>query len=229
MKKPNTYKYDAGFSLIEVSIVLIIMGLLLAGVLKGQDLIESARTKRVISQINEYKIAISSFIDKYDALPGDFNKASSLIKPNLPNGNGNGIIDGAGLAPGSEALAFWSHLAGADMVGSPGREEEHHIGEFGKGAPETSLGGGITVENHPNGLKGHWFILGKKHGNHGTGGLLTPEQALAIDKKIDTGNPLSGKVRAIDGTDQVARSCVLEGGLYNLENHDKACVLLFQF
>src|SRR5436190_22725171 len=117
MKKKN--KKQAGFSLIESAIVLVIMGFLIGGILKGKDLIESARLKRVISQLNEYRLATNTFLDKYDALPGDFDKASLQIDPRLQNGNGNGIIDGAGLASGSEALNFWTHVAAAGLIGSP--------------------------------------------------------------------------------------------------------------
>lgn len=199
MKKAQKNKSQAGFSLIELAVVLIIMGLLIGGVLKGKDLIESARLKRVISQLNEYRMATSAFLDKFEALPGDFNKASTLIKPGLRNGNGNGIIEGAGLSSSSEALLFWSHLAAAGLIGSPGRDADQNVGEFGKGAPESSMGGGFTVENNPQGLGGLWFILGTKQGDHGMEGLLTPAQAMSIDKKLDNGHPTSGKVRAMEG------------------------------
>lgn len=228
MKKQETHNRQAGFSLIELAVVLIIMGLLIGGVLKGKDLIESARLKRVMSQLNEYRIATSTFLDKYDALPGDFNKASIMIKPELRNGNGNGIVEGAGLAPGSEALAFWSHLAAAELIGSPGAEGQQNVGEFGKGAPETSLGGGFTIENNPRGLKGLWLILGNKQGDHGDGGLLTPAQAMSIDKKLDNGHPTSGKIRAFDGAGATLHSCVTQSGAYNIENHEPVCALFFQ-
>lgn len=228
MKKQNKNKKQAGFSLIESSIVLVIMGFLIGGVLKGKELIESARLKRVISQFNEYRLATSAFLDKYDALPGDFNKASTLIKQGLKNGNGNGIVDGSGLVSGSEALNFWTHLAAAGLMGSPGPEGKENVGEFGKGAPESSIGGGFTVENNPHGLSGLWFILGKKEGDHGNGGLLTPSQAQGIDKKIDNGYPTSGKVRAMDGSNVSSHACVSAEGLYNIENHEPVCILLFQ-
>ena len=208
MKKERKNKKQAGFSLIESAIVLVIMGFLIGGILKGKDLIESARLKRVIAQLNEYRLATSAFLDRYDVLPGDFNKAAILIKEGLQNGNGNGLVDGAGLASGSEALNFWADLSAAGLIGSPGTQGTENIGEFGKGAPETSIGGGFTVENNPQGLKGLWFILGKKTGKHGDGGLLTPSQAQGIDKKMDNGNPTSGKVRAMDGSDVASHACV---------------------
>jgi len=220
-------KKQAGFSLIESAIVLVIMGLLIGAVLKGKDLIESARLKRVIAQLNEYRLATSAFLDRYDALPGDFNKASS-IDVRLTNGNGNGIVDGTGLAPNSEALHFWAHLSAAGFIGSPGPPQTENVGEFGKGAPETSIGGGFTIENNPHGLKGLWFILGNKSGDHGYGGLLTPTQAQSIDKKMDNGHPTSGKVRAMDGADTPANGCVPEDGHYNTGNNEAACILLFQ-
>jgi len=228
MKSQTRHHAQAGFSLMEIAIVLIIMGLLMGGVLKGRDLIESARLKRVVSQVNEYRLATSAFLDKYDALPGDYSKASTLIKPDLRDGNGNGIVEGGGLEAGSEALAFWSHLAGAGLMGSPGTEKDKNKGDFGKGSPECSLGGGFTVENNPHGLSGLWFILGTKHGNHGDGALLTPSQAMSIDKKIDNGHPTSGKVRAFDGTNVKSQACVREDGTYNVDNHEASCVLLFQ-
>lgn len=228
MKSLRKNKAQNGFSLIESAIVLVIMGFLIGGILKGKDLIESARLKRVIAQLNEYRSATSAFMDKYDALPGDFHRASTLIKQGLQDGNGNGIVDGAGLGSGSEALHFWSHLAAAGFIGNPGPEKENNKGEFGKGAPESSFGGGFTVENNPRDLQGLWFILGKKVGNHGDGGLLTPLQAYTIDKKLDNGHPTSGKVRGRDGADTSSHACVLENGLYNVTNPEPVCALFFQ-
>jgi prepilin-type N-terminal cleavage/methylation domain-containing protein len=224
----KNHKAQAGFSIIELAVVLLIMGLLIGGVLKGRELVESARLKRIISQINEYRVATHAFMDKYDALPGDFNKASTLIKSDLRDGNGNGIIEGAGLAGGSEALCFWAHLAEAGLIASPGLVSEQNSSEFGKGAPESPLGGGFTIENNPHNLSGLWFILGKKKGDHGDGGLLTPAQAMNLDKKIDNGYPSSGKVRAFDGSDAKAHSCVTETGAYNLTTQEPVCVLFIQ-
>lgn len=224
----KTQNPQAGFSIIELAVVLLIMGLLIGGILKGRELIESARLKRIISQINEYRVAVNAFIDKYDALPGDFNKASTLIKAGLRDGNSNGVIEGAGLAAGSEALNFWAHLAEAGLMATPGLASEQNAGEFGKGAPESPIGGGFTIENNPKDLGGLWLILGKKRGDHGDGGLLTPAQAMGLDKKVDNGYPSSGRVRAFEGSDAAANSCVTEAGAYNLANKGPTCVLYIQ-
>lgn len=226
-KTPRTAA-QAGFSLVELAVVLIIMGLLIGSLLKGRELIESARLKRVAAQVTEYRLAVSTFMDLYEALPGDFNKASILIQADLRDGNGNGLVEGEGLAPGSEALAFWSHLAGAELIGRPGPPAAHNEGAFGKGAPESSLGGGFTVETNPHGLRGLWLMLGAAHALHGDGALLTPAQAMSLDKKMDNGDPTSGRVRAFDGANVAHHSCVTAEGRYNIETKEPACVMLFQ-
>ena len=71
---------QSGFTLIEIAIVLVIIGLLLGGVLKGQELITSARVRNMISQQDGIKAAYFGFLDRYRALPGDYAAASSNIK-----------------------------------------------------------------------------------------------------------------------------------------------------
>lgn len=88
---------QAGFSLVELAIALMIIGLIVGGILKGQELLESARLKSVLTQVNEYRVAVTTFMDRYDALPGDFDQAAELIQDGLLDGNNNGIIEGPGL------------------------------------------------------------------------------------------------------------------------------------
>src|SRR5512147_1160175 len=90
MRKPQ-----AGFTLIEIAIVLVIIGLLLGGVLKGQELITSARVRNLISTQDGIKAAYFGFQDRYRALPGDYPGAQAFA--NIPNmvdntmgGNGDG-------------------------------------------------------------------------------------------------------------------------------------------
>src|ERR1700712_2007792 len=95
-------KKQPGFTLIELSIVLVIIGLVVGGVLVGQDLIKAAGVRATISQIEKSNTAVNTFRSKYDGLPGDLATASAirfgLYYPTTPsgvyNGNGDGIIDG---------------------------------------------------------------------------------------------------------------------------------------
>lgn len=216
---------NAGFSLVELAIVLIVIGLIIGGVLKGRELIESARLKSVLTQINEYRVAVGTFMDMYDALPGDFKNARDYIKPDLINGNGNGMIDGAGLARDSEAGQFWAHLAAAGLIPQPGLQDAGGL-HFDQGAPSARIGGGITIK-YKNGQ--HWFVLGGENGQEGDKALLTPLQAMSLDKKIDNGIPNMGKVQAEDGKGVPANSCVTNDGKYNTMNKEPACILYFQF
>ena len=74
-------KLTRGFTLIELAIVLVVIGLLLGGILKGQELIESARARNLISQMDSIKAAFFTFQDKYRALPGDY--PGDLARANL--------------------------------------------------------------------------------------------------------------------------------------------------
>ena len=124
---------QAGFTLVEIAIVLVIIGLLLGGVLKGQEMIENAKIKNGINDLNGVVAAYNSYIDRYKALPGDDGAAAGAVAllqarggpwaTITAAGNANGVI-GATQAnvftAGGEALAFWQALKAAGFVaGNP--------------------------------------------------------------------------------------------------------------
>src|ERR1700753_1601448 len=92
-----------GFTLVEMSIVLVIIGLIIGGILKGQEVIASARQKATINQVNAVRSATSSYFDRYRALPGDDPSATS-VDGTLAVGNGDGIV-GANITGGAAGLA----------------------------------------------------------------------------------------------------------------------------
>src|SRR3954469_15654947 len=81
-----------GFTLIEMSIVLVIIGLIIGGILKGEELIESARQKNVISQIDALKAGTTTFVDRFKSLPGDYSGATANLNTGVVAGDDNGYI-----------------------------------------------------------------------------------------------------------------------------------------
>lgn len=125
MIDPSRHRRDAiprGFSLVEVAIVLVIIGLILAAVLQGRQLIASAEYKSLKGQLSEYRNAFYTFRDRYNALPGDFDDANARLGLSGANGDGDGAIEnGPGCASaGDESCLAWRHLRAAGMIdGNP--------------------------------------------------------------------------------------------------------------
>lgn len=232
------FKRYPAFSLIEIAIALVIIGIMIGGVLKGQDLLHNARLSALISQINQYRLSTVTFVDRYGALPGDFDKASTLIDSSLSNGNNNGIIQGPGAAnPSSgsnyQATSFWAHLAAADMIPDPGTKQQTATVGPNQGFPSTKLGGGITVCHNPApGLEGHWYVIGQHVGSKTNGGLFTPKDALAIMQKLDTPDPLSGSIQVRNGVASGSKNsdhqCLKDNKL-NMSLTSSSCVLYVKF
>lgn len=113
-----------GFSLVELSIVLVILGLLTGGILAGQSLIRAAELRAVNTEFQRYSAAISSFRDKYFALPGDFTKASGTGGFGWTDaagnatavGDGDGAIRNTAAAGTNEIAAFWTQLSNAGLI-----------------------------------------------------------------------------------------------------------------
>lgn len=109
-------KKQSGFTLVEIAIVLVIIGLLLGGILKGQELITSARVRNLADQNSGIQAAYYGFIDRYRAIPGDMpanNAINAIGVAGLLGGNGNGQLDQGSL---DEALDVWHHLSNAGFI-----------------------------------------------------------------------------------------------------------------
>jgi prepilin-type N-terminal cleavage/methylation domain-containing protein len=132
-------RLKSGFTLVEVAIVLLILGLLVGGVLQGQELVKQANIRSVISQFRNYDLAVNTFKTKYgeSSIPGDFSRAYEFglnhplgsTTENVANtsvgnnnGNGNNIIDGANASAfvfdswEGEYQNFWVHLSNAGLI-----------------------------------------------------------------------------------------------------------------
>jgi prepilin-type N-terminal cleavage/methylation domain-containing protein len=136
MNQPKNLAKKAGFTLIELSIVLVIIGLIVGGVLVGQDLIKAAEIRATIGQIEKYNTAINTFQSKYNGKPGDITAgltgqaaqfglsyesapAQGGLGGNIGHGDGNGLIEGGAAGATNfigEPLYLWKHLGEANLV-----------------------------------------------------------------------------------------------------------------
>ena len=222
-----------GFTLVELAIVLVIIGLIIAAVLKGQELIVSARLKSTISNIDAIRSAANTFRDKYNALPGDY--AQAQVRIGTPAGiiwatvgDGNGIVDGDGVggAVGDETLLFWNQLAAANMISGVSPLGAAVIGD---GLPTAPVGGGLTIRNELVITKtAHWIALGS--GAAVPTGVLDAEQAMLIDEKSDDARPGTGSVRVESApcTDVVAPATVDATSAYNADPAVTGCLMKFE-
>ena len=111
-----------GFTLVEIAIVLVIIGLLLGGILKGQEMITQAKIKNIISDFTGISAAFHGYQDRYRALPGD--DAGANARWGATNGNGDGVVAGVyNTGPcvvTAETCSWWDHLRRSGFVAGAG-------------------------------------------------------------------------------------------------------------
>src|SRR3954463_1841501 len=118
---------NKGFTLVEIAIVLVIIGLLLGGILKGQEMITQAKIKNSIADFSGISAAYHGYQDRYRRLPGDDNQAATRwtdLTAATDNGDGKGVVAGAYNAAGDvESRNFWLHLRKAGFVAGSGKDQ----------------------------------------------------------------------------------------------------------
>ena len=234
---------QAGFTLVELAIVMIIIGLLIAGVLKGQALIGNAKVTAQVAQVKAIDAATSTFKDMYAGLPGDIlvpatRLPNCLVAPCSQAGNGDGTIlpvPGAAVGGATEAGTYFVQLNAADLITGINPAAVPPV-SWGGQMPAGKVNGGIDVGTTP----GNVILAGGAEAAANTvGGLylylhltagapeaaaeapLSSNEAQRIDTKIDDGVATSGNVSAF-GT---LATCWLASGLYAESIQGKTCGL----
>jgi len=220
------------FSLVELSIVLVILGLLTGGILGGQALIRAAELRAVTTERDRYMTAISTFRDKYFALPGDMTNATRFWgdqasgtascadaavadgTPGTCNGDGNGNVGTSGPA-NPEALRAWQHLQMAGLV--EGTYTGYTNGGSTPAVPGTNVprsklgqaGWGIYYRGGAGNWvwqqSGNFLQVGLMDVNGLFGGTMNPTDAWNIDTKTDDGSPVNGSLL---GSGPTTQACV---------------------
>jgi prepilin-type N-terminal cleavage/methylation domain-containing protein len=184
-----------GFTLVEIAIVLVIVGLLIGGVLKGQEMITNAKLKRIDSDNAGLAAAMFSYQDRYLQLPGDDSNAGGRFDFYIngitvaANGNGNGLI-GAGndwatpdalnlmVATSVEPGKFFGHLRAASLIpGGSGTDTTR---------PSNAYGGQIGIQNGALTIAGHSTVFGQIEGSI----------ARILEARLDDGAPDTGRMQA---------------------------------
>ena len=194
-------KDQGGFTLVEIAIVLVIIGLLLGGILKGQEMITQAKIKNVIADYSGISAAYHGYVDRYKKIPGDDPCAVGVVTvgncgtttgrwTGATAGNGDGVVAGAyaSTTATDESRLWWDHLRRAGFVSGVGDQQ-----------PFNALTGQIGVQT---GDTASAAALGSDAA--GTGGFsglvicsanLPDKIAIAADTQMDDGVPNSGSVR----------------------------------
>jgi len=206
-------KKNSGFTLIELSIVLVIIGLVAGGILLGSAMIKSAEQRKLVSKLEAYNTAVNTFRLKYECLPGDCKNASEFFDT-ANDGNGDKLLQPDPVESellysaswqrtyGFEFAYFWEHLSNAQLI--DGAYDSSAI--KGIGFPTTNDNHGVIVALNDfyaaewdKPIAPYFFVgtqgdLSGLNINDSLDYVYTEEEALSIDSKFDDGKPNSGSI-----------------------------------
>jgi prepilin-type N-terminal cleavage/methylation domain-containing protein len=186
-----------GFTLVEIAIVLVIIGLLLGGILKGQELINSARVRNLADSTSGIQAAYFGFIDRYRRVPGDWAAASAQAAIGSTvnsGGNDNGRLDGTPVY--TEPNALWEHLSKAGFINGSYTGVTAEPTTANGAAPFNPFNSAIVVARTNNYID--LTAAPPQRLNLAVGRGTPVDIARELDTKLDDSNPATGGLRAAD-------------------------------
>ncbi len=244
------HKKQNGFTLVELAIVLIIIGLLIGGALKGQELIANAQVNAVANEAKSFEAALAIFQDVYSTVPGDMINPATRV-PNCAVGTVCGQVGDTngriGIGPGNafpnltnENGAAWAQMLASDIITGVTQTAvlaDPPIG--GVSIPASSVNGASWQIGHTVGgltlqsgslvsRSGHYLLLDNSLGAVASGATasLSASQAQRLDNKIDDGAPNTGTIRAMGGNANAVGDCTSNGtvaGIYREFEQGEIC------
>ena len=187
LQPARSSEQKSGFTLVELAIALLIIGLILSAVLKGQEMIENGRVKNIVRDMLGVTTAYYVYLDRFKAIPGD-DKLAASHAPGGIAGDGDGFISGAYTDANdpisSESNAYWQHtrLAGF-MTGTATASQAD--------PPANAVRGKLGLQSGSAAA----LIYGMS-GNVVCSGSIPLKIAQAVDIMIDDGDSASGSVRS---------------------------------
>lgn len=211
MESPNKCRINNGFTLVELSIVMIIIGLLIGGIFGGMKLVDNANVQKTVQELKSIHSATVTFKYTYRALPGDIPNPSSkladcLSVPCATGGNNDRRItigwNGA-IGPTDENYTFWHHLQAANLISMSFRNATDM--SFGEGQPQATIGGGYRAAREGIGTSadgcrtydGSVFLwVGTtQESSIITNTGINCQLISRLDSKMDDGMPNTGKLK----------------------------------
>ncbi len=232
MMMKRVQRKQGGFTLIEIAIVLVIIGLLLGGVLKGQELINTARVRALNNSVDGITAAWFSFQDRYRGFPGDYSQAAVNLQgatTAAASNVGNGTVD-----TDEERALVWQHLQAAgyitgsfDANASNTTATEYNCSVVT--CPDNGFGAGMLLsfgdlQQAQPGINAHELNTGRG---------IPVEVIAELDRKIDDGIPGTGAMQlGIDGTNWTGsgacQATVNTNVVYDLQSPSSDCAAVFR-
>jgi prepilin-type N-terminal cleavage/methylation domain-containing protein len=207
---------QSGFTLVEIAIVLVIIGLLLGGILKGQELINSAKVKNLANDFRTVPTYIYAYQDKFKALPGDDPQVVAHVNgatlATTPGGlQGNGVINGAwnSTTATDESYLFWQHVRLANLAAGPTSTADPDYAPKNVDGGRTGIQGGVVI-TLPTAMNGTYTFC--------SSGILG-KFAKQLDIQMDDGNTETGSMRtatAAAPNTAVATTAIIDSDSYNV-------------
>ena len=236
----------SGFSLVELSIVLIVIGLLVATVSGSSKLIANSKLRKVIQETESLKSAINTFFASYEAYPGDFSNATAFFS-DVTDGDSDNLVEYS-----SENSYAWLHMQKAEVIdgnynglmldGGNGSEagvnslaSQYHSSACFNFVGGLGIGSDMGIITGMNNI-----TLGTRwYDNACVGSILIPRNAEFLDLKLDDGSPVKGSIRSVggqidpstsvsSGSANYSTECLLSDE-YNTLDGDEECILTFLF